>query len=178
MTRPPSLRTALRADRAAPSTPLALALLGLVTAAPAGAEIVTLRATGTVDYVCEVGLDGAPAAAITLGAERVRDELTVLGVRCNDPEGFRLDVYTSNDFRLVDDTGAFAIPYAIRLGASPGGLLDGVATAGGFARAVEAFVPEYAAGATASVALETVDGQVLPGGVPFVDEITFEITGL
>lgn len=158
-------------------------LLGVVAAlaafsAEVTAETATVRATGVVEYACEIALEGDPETKLSLTYDPEEREFAVIAVRCNDPEGFRFEIRTENDFMLRDADTRFEVPYRLRLTNSPDGRLDGVAEENGFTRVVEEFLESYAVGASVNVAFEMTEVRVVPGGVNFADEITFEITGL
>ena len=153
-----------------------LGIASLVVAAPLGADMVNVRASGSIEYACEIGLGDEVGSSMTLDYDPVDRSLAEIDIRCNDPDGFRFEIATANDFVLVG--GQWSIPYRLRLSNSPGARLDGVAAGGGYERVVEEFVEAFALGASVDVVFEMVGNVVVPGGVEFADDITFEVSGL
>lgn len=146
-------------------------------ATPASAD--TLALSGHVDYQCALTLSGQNAGSLNL---RIGDQtLGSYTIKCNDPDGFTMNIASANGSKLVNGQHSWA--YKIRANANAG---DPTEVAFGQSNAdvtkvVSGFVPGFADADGATYKLDLVHdsdpNQALPGGIDLTDTLTFTIDG-
>lgn len=150
-------------------------LAAFVSAAPAMADTDLLALSGKIDYQCDLTLSGQTANSLNLknGEQNVGN----FTVTCNDADGFKVVVDSTNNGKLTN--GTFFVDYDWIVAAAAGEPTDlnyGY-SAPDTTKTVVGFKAGYADGAVHSIKARPDTSKVLPGGVELTDTVLFTIDG-
>lgn len=147
--------------------------------APFPASPETLVLSGSVEYRCSLTLLGQDDGSLSLRLER--ESSAWYTIRCNDRDGFVLQIDSENGGALTSDS--HRLPYKLRASASPGAPAEAAFAAGpaNVTKVIMGFIPGFAKPTGATYKLELVSDadaeQQISASGGLTDTLTFTVSG-